>query len=325
MDLLSKMLSGMTVEATVICQFNLLAPWCLDTASWVPKFVPALPAYSFSVVEGSCWLAWDRHAPVLLKEGDSVLCPGGAPFRVSSTMDVAPTPFEKIWSGPYFTPHHPQDFPARLDFGGDGPKTRLLSIAFGFPEGYSNPLLSALPAVLILSQGHNLMPWLKSAIDFLSQEESSTRPGYAVISTHLANLIFLSLIRSYVLQNPNHIPCWIQGLSDPRIARALTSFHSNPRKNLTLESLSRDAGMSRSAFTKQFAELVGQSPGKYIVAWRMHLAKESLISGIIKPSALAETVGYRSERAFRSAFKAATGLSPAIYRRESMRAAEKFS
>ena len=56
---------------------------------------------------------------------------------------------------------------------------------------------------------------------------------------------------------------------------------------------------------------------RYLAAWRIQLAKQLLRDGNGSSiQAVAERVGYESEPAFNRAFKRATGLPPATWRKD---------
>ncbi len=60
-------------------------------------------------------------------------------------------------------------------------------------------------------------------------------------------------------------------LSDPLVGRALSALHEDPARGWTVEALAELAGLSRSAFAARFADAVGQTPLKYLAAWRPRL------------------------------------------------------
>jgi len=60
---------------------------------------------------------------------------------------------------------------------------------------------------------------------------------------------------------------------------------------------------------------VGHPPMQYLARWRMQVAARLLADGVAKMAAVAFDVGYDSEAAFNRAFKKATGLPPATWRR----------
>ena len=75
------------------------------------------------------------------------------------------------------------------------------------------------------------------------------------------------------------------------------------------------AGLSRAAFARRFAALVGQPPLTYLTWWRMTLAARLLRSGDAPLATVARKVGYTSEFAFANAFKREYGLAPGGFRR----------
>ena len=86
-------------------------------------------------------------------------------------------------------------------------------------------------------------------------------------------------------------------------------------ENWTVEELSREAAISRSALAERFTQLVGEAPMRYLANWRMQLAKQLLREGAHSIQEVATRVGYESEAAFNRAFKRATGSPPATWRR----------
>jgi AraC-like DNA-binding protein len=68
--------------------------------------------------------------------------------------------------------------------------------------------------------------------------------------------------------------------------------------------------MPRAAFASLFAEVMEQTPMQYVTHWRMQLAYTELIESRRSVLDIAEMAGYRSEAAFRKAFKQVTGMTP---------------
>ena len=76
-----------------------------------------------------------------------------------------------------------------------------------------------------------------------------------------------------------------------------------------LAALAGEVGMSRSGFAARFGQLVGDGPIEYLTRWRMLLAGRSLSRG--EPiGAIARSLGYESESAFRTAYKRVVGSPP---------------
>lgn len=79
--------------------------------------------------------------------------------------------------------------------------------------------------------------------------------------------------------------------------------------------LARAVFLSRSALAQRFTEVVGESPLRYLAAWRIQLAQHLLRRGDLTIAQVATRVGYTSDVAFHRAFKRHVGTPPAAWRR----------
>ena len=77
-------------------------------------------------------------------------------------------------------------------------------------------------------------------------------------------------------------------------SRALSAFHKAPSAQWTVESLAREAGLSRTGFAQRFAQKLGFTPMQYVTSWRVKLAREALADGHMSTLAVAELAGYGS-------------------------------
>ena len=82
-----------------------------------------------------------------------------------------------------------------------------------------------------------------------------------------------------------------------------------------MATLASEAGMSRSAFSARFTELVGEPAMRYLTWWRMQLARTRLQEGSEPLATVAGRLGYQSEAAFCRAFKRMFGVPPGSVRR----------
>jgi AraC-like DNA-binding protein len=74
------------------------------------------------------------------------------------------------------------------------------------------------------------------------------------------------------------------------------------------------AGMSRSKFSERFSRLLGVSPARYVLQWRMRLAATWLRNGYMTVAQTAVQLGYESDAAFSRAFKRFWGVPPGALR-----------
>ena len=178
---------------------------------------------------------------------------------------------------------------ARVDFGLD-----------------NNPLLQAMPPVLVLPLQQ--LPSLASTLDILFNEAFQPRCGSQAVIERLCELLLIQLLR-YCIEHQLVATSVIAGLSEPRLAKAITAMHDKPQTHWTLDTLAQRAGMSRARFASLFKSTVGTTPGDYLSTWRMGLSRDLLRSGQ-SVARTAHAVGYKSASAFIHAFGVAHGMSP---------------
>jgi AraC-like DNA-binding protein len=129
-------------------------------------------------------------------------------------------------------------------------------------------------------------------------------------------MMFVDAIRRHVEQLPEESKGWLAGLRDRFVGRALALLHDRPAAAWTVEELSREIGLSRSALHERFVELIGLPPMQYLTQWRMQAASRLLRDTRATVASVALDVGYESEAAFARAFKRAAGVPPATWRRQ---------
>jgi AraC-like DNA-binding protein len=99
-----------------------------------------------------------------------------------------------------------------------------------------------------------------------------------------------------------------------RVDRARELIECCYEEDLSLARLAREVGMSLFAFARVFAELVGETPHRYLVAVRLREAARRLRAG--QPvTEVAHAVGYGSLGHFISSFRRAFGATPSRFAR----------
>ncbi|MFG3343908.1 GlxA family transcriptional regulator [Streptomyces sp. NPDC048018] len=84
---------------------------------------------------------------------------------------------------------------------------------------------------------------------------------------------------------------------------------------LPLDTLAEHARMSLRSFTRRFRDEVGMTPGQWLTAQRLELAKQLLETTDLPIDLVAHRAGLGSGNSLRSHMKTAFGISPAAYRR----------
>lgn len=182
------------------------------------------------------------------------------------------------------------------------------------PNQELNLLQSTLPNLLYLPASESQISNLKPLVELMFQEAGQQRCGHTTVVNRLAEVLLVNLLR-HLMANQKVATGVLGGLSDLRLARAMTGIHDTPGENWTLEELANTAGMSRTAFSKRFREVVGFTPADYLAHWRMSIACKKISSGTESIAAIADELGYQSETAFRRAFRKVTGHPPGFYKK----------
>ena len=146
-------------------------------------------------------------------------------------------------------------------------------------------------------------------------ESREQRAGSDCVLLRLSELMFVEMLRRYLAGLPPEETGWLAALRDPTVGRALRLLHQEPGRAWTVDELARQAGLSRSALSERFTQLLGLAPIQYLTRWRMQKAAGLLREGQASLAEIAEQVGYDSEAAFSKAFKRAIGSAPGAYRR----------
>lgn len=319
MDLLGEALSSLKCDGHVLGVFRLYGDWGFDIEG-------VLPGYYYVVLHGACWVSRDGRDGVRLDVGDSVLAPRGGPLKLAAHAHAPRTAMRDVWSShhmPVYRRGTPPAAPVRLDYIAPGgvasaePAAHLLAVAFSFRDDKQR-LMNALPDQIVTRAADQAIgPWLKPAIEFVATEESSARAGFSRLSGRLVELILVGLIRAYALSDVPLPKGWLRASRDARVGRALEAMHLDPSAPWPVAKMAEHAAMSRSAFAARFAELAGEPPNEYLTALRMHLARTLIDESDLQIQQIATRVGYRSERAFRSAFSRHVGVCPSERRRGS--------
>jgi AraC-like DNA-binding protein len=204
-----------------------------------------------------------------------------------------------------------------IRYGGGGALTTLVSGSFRM-SAFEAPLISTiLPRYLHLRLDKNRSHAFQSVLDLLAAE--TAQPGIA--SSRLISCLYESLfvyaIRAYASSSAAPPKGWLAAMSDKHLSKAIQAMHAGFDRSWSVESLAREARMSRSAFALKFKTVLGQTPLEYLTQWRVHKAGTMIRSNHASFSEVASAVGYGSESSFSRVFRRETGVAPREYRRKS--------
>ena len=153
-------------------------------------------------------------------------------------------------------------------------------------------------------------------LDLLAAETTQPGIGSAWLISHLYESLFLYAVRAYASSHAAPQKGWLAAMSDRHLSKAIEAMHSGLDESWSVESLAREARMSRSAFALKFKAILGKTPLGYLTQWRMYRAAALLRANNTSLSEVAAAVGYQSEISFSRVFRREMGLAPREYRRK---------
>lgn len=188
----------------------------------------------------------------------------------------------------------------------------MVCASFDFGAGLRNPLLQALPDVVLLKLKDT--PVLAASLDLLFIEAQEQHCGRQAVLDRLIEIVIVQLLRDLMDESRLEFGL-LAGLSEPKLAKAINVIHAEPSRAWTLEELALIAGMSRSRFATKFRDTVGTTPGNYLTEWRISVAQTMLRRGK-SVQLVADAVGYGSASALSRTFSAVVGVSPTDWRKQ---------
>lgn len=120
---------------------------------------------------------------------------------------------------------------------------------------------------------------LRLVVMLLASELATPRCGQPGLLERAGGILFIGLLRHLIARPGHHGAGLLQGLADPRIARALVAMHERPQAPWSLESLAHESGMSRTAFATRFRAVMQRTPGKYLASIRLAMARRAVDQG----------------------------------------------
>jgi AraC-like DNA-binding protein len=290
-DIVSEVLRSLRLRAWIFKQGSYCGAWALDSTG-------IARATLHLIGRGQAWVhTKSEREPLPVRGGDLVMFPRGDWHQLSGM------------------PRRQRGL--HLPTTGGGPFTTVLCAMIEFDARGVNPIMQALPpAIVVRSEDQGTSAELHTLARMMLAEYEANGAGRAAVLDRLAEVMFILVLRHYMLRAPE-LAGFLAAVKDERIARALTLLHRTPGNDWRVDTLASEAGMSRTVFAERFASLLGQTPMQYLASWRMHVADDMLRDGRFSVAQIAAQVGYRTEGAFRRAFKRVRGVGTGDARRKS--------
>ncbi|MEU0738838.1 AraC family transcriptional regulator [Streptomyces sp. NPDC006134] len=261
------------------------------------------------MVEGGCVISFgDGAPPVRVHEGDLVIFPHGTAHTFASAPEAPTRPLSAL------VPHCRPGESGVVRVGAPPYKTLMLCASLHYSAIGEPRLYQALPRIIVLRrrmlEGE---PLLLRTLDSLPSELGRTAPGSRLVTLRAFETVLVLSLRIAMEQLAEESPT-LRALHHPGISKALVAIHGSYAEPWTVESLSREAGMSRSVFSQLFRELVGEPPMRHLTMRRLQEARRLLADTSVPQQDIAQRIGYRSQVGFHLAFRKEFDMTPGEYR-----------
>ncbi|WP_321574239.1 helix-turn-helix transcriptional regulator [Paraburkholderia franconis] len=241
--------------------------------------------------------------------GDLALVPHGAGHWL---MSAAGVPAAKLFDLPREAVSNRYEI---LRHGQGGTPTTICALE-RFDHPAAHRLIDLPPKLIRVDTWQSPeMEWIQSTLRFIAAEAQQLNAGGETVITRLADMLVIQAVRARIAHAPAAQTGWLGALRDRQIGRAIAMIPRDPSSNWTVATLADRVGMSRSAFSARFTQLVGEPAMHYAVRWKMQAALTQLQETDASLTELAMRLGYDSDAAFSRAFKRIVGVAPGAVRR----------
>ena len=258
----------------------------------------------FHFVSGGTCILEVKGDVYRMGKGDLVIFPNGRPHRIKANQTATCQSGQSVVMG---------------ILNGNDPFKRTEEVTSSLVCGHyeldrtvSHFILSELPDfILIKNDTYGRYGLIDIILNNIIDEFSNERMGYKTIILRFAEILFVSILRHYYLnQNTSKVNLF----KDEEIYKSVNYIHNNLETNLNIEKLSRHSGISRTLFIERFKKSVGNTPLAYIKDWRMTKAKLLLRDSELSLGEIGEQIGYGNTSSFNRVFKNTFDISPNKFR-----------
>src|SRR5260370_37634988 len=269
-------------------------------------------AYFHIVTRGHCLIDRPARSMLRLEAGDILLLPrGGAHVVRARAAAGAAQPVSNDYRNAILT---------RTSVGAE-PDTELICGRLHFEAAPENPLVAALPDVIVLRAGERpLVDRFRMLMLGIRDELDGARAGAMAIAVDLASALFVMMLREH-LENDPPADGLLALLGKRGTAQAVIAMLRDPSHDWTLDELAAHAAASRATLVRAFRATCGIAPLAFLTGLRLGLARRRLETTADAIAQIAADVGYHSEAALSRAFQRRFGVRPRSVRRAASRSA----
>jgi AraC-like DNA-binding protein len=302
------------LSGAVLVDTQLPGQWCYRSPrpeALREDLLPGKTVLAFHwIVEGTCVAYLPGEPPVQTHAGELLLFPQGEQHILASSMCAFQTlrPREVRCDALRSTA---DDLPPN-----ELASTRLICGYLSCGVDDAAATFARLPNLIRVRGDEHFSAWMHASMAYCTLALAPQMSSSTLIAERILEFVLLQALRQPM--GPNDV----RSSQPPRLAdtdrflqRALALVRDNPSRPWTVDELSTQVGLSRSALAAHFVRHLGEPPKQYLARWRLALAADTLRTTADSAAQIATNVGYESEAAFSRAFKRVYGLPPATWRR----------
>ncbi len=168
----------------------------------------------------------------------------------------------------------------------------------------ANGFISPQQQVLDVGINEDLVNLFSSAIKVAKEDKTASQQNLAGIVFNILGTI-LSLAQNKNFETKE---------SAQKIERAKVIMLENIHKNINIQGIATNLGLSYSLFRKEFKEYTGYAPAQYFQEIKLRKAKELLAETNLQIKEVSYKLNFSSYEYFLSFFKKKVGFTPTEYR-----------
>lgn len=168
----------------------------------------------------------------------------------------------------------------------------------------ANGFISPQQQVLDVGINEDLVNMFSSAIKVAKEDKTASQQNLAGIVFNILGTI-LSLAQNKNFETKE---------SAQKIERAKVIMLENIHKNINIQGIATNLGLSYSLFRKEFKEYTGYAPAQYFQEIKLRKAKELLAETNLQIKEVSYKLNFSSYEYFLSFFKKKVGFTPTEYR-----------
>jgi AraC family transcriptional regulator len=164
--------------------------------------------------------------------------------------------------------------------------------------------------------GETITPRIRQLVDTLAIEVMNDQfLSHERLEFMLQELTF-SIVETYLARRQSGGRLWRGSpFADTRIRRALALLRARPNKEVNMNELASQVGLSRSRFYDLFHLSTGHSPRAYLDMLCVESAIAKLSTGSAKIAQVSAELGFSAQSNFTRFFQQQVGIPPSEYRR----------